>query len=222
MAAGTQLTVYTDGASRGNPGEAAWAYVIERDEGDTIEEANRLGLATNNQAEYTALVRALEHALELGRHHRVVVHSDSELMVKQLNGEYRVKNEDLLPLYEQARALARRFDHPVVFKHVRRGQNARADQLCNEALDGLRDSVRGMPGVPRPQLPPPPARPRLAPAAAPVPAAPQGLHEEAVACLRDAAAAWQRGQGEKPEEVWKRLAAILRRHWDKLLAGPGP
>ena len=81
------LTIHTDGASRGNPGEAAYAYVIARDGAPPIEEAGRLGLMTNNQAEYTALVKALEHAAELGTHHRLLIHSDSELMVKQMRGD---------------------------------------------------------------------------------------------------------------------------------------
>ena len=97
------LTIHTDGAARGNPGPAAYAYVIERNGEPLIEEAERLGETTNNQAEYMALVEALEHALALGSHYRVIVHSDSELMVKQLNGEYRVKNEDLLPLWEEGK-----------------------------------------------------------------------------------------------------------------------
>ena len=134
----TLLTIHTDGASRGNPGEAAFAYVISRDGQPSLEGAGRLGQMTNNQAEYTALVRALEHALELGPQHRVLIHSDSELMVKQMNGEYRVKNEDLRDLYEQACSLRRRFEGPVTIRHVRREQNKRADQLCNEALDGKR------------------------------------------------------------------------------------
>lgn len=136
MEEATVLTIYTDGASRGNPGAAAFAYVISRDSQTPIEQAGCLGQMTNNQAEYTALVRALERALELGPHHRVLLHSDSELMVKQMNGEYRVKNEDLRSLYEQACALRRRFEGPVTIRHVRREQNKRADQLCNEALDG--------------------------------------------------------------------------------------
>ncbi|HTU91534.1 MAG TPA: ribonuclease HI family protein [Gemmataceae bacterium] len=134
----TVLTIHTDGASRGNPGDAAYAYVISRDDQPPIEEADCLGQMTNNQAEYIALVRALEHALELGPHHRLIIHSDSELMVKQMNGEYRVKNEELRGLYEQACTLRRRFEGPVTIRHVRREQNKRADQLCNEALDGKR------------------------------------------------------------------------------------
>ena len=134
------LTIYTDGASRGNPGEAAFAYIIYCDGQPIIEKADRLGQMTNNQAEYIALIRALEHALELGPHHRVIVYSDSELMIKQMNGEYRVKNEGLRSLYEQACSLCRRFELPVTFQHVRRKQNKRADQLCNEALAGKRVS----------------------------------------------------------------------------------
>ncbi len=139
MTVPVQLTIHTDGASRGNPGPAAFAYVIARNGEEPIEEAGKLGRMTNNQAEYTALVRALEHALELGEHHRVLVHSDSELMVKQMSGQYRVKNEDLRDLYEEARGLCARFRGGVTFRHVRREQNARADALGNEALNGLRE-----------------------------------------------------------------------------------
>ena len=87
------LTIHTDGALRGNPGAAAFSYVIHREGEPLIEEADCLGQMTNNQAEYTALVRAWSDALQLGAHYRVILHSDSELMVKQMNGEYRVKNE---------------------------------------------------------------------------------------------------------------------------------
>src|SRR6185437_14481985 len=138
MAESAILTIHTDGASRGNPGAAAFAYVIARDGQPPLEEADCLGSMTNNQAEYTALVRALEHALELGPEHRVIVHSDSELMVKQMSGQYSVKNADLRPLYEEARDLAHAFRGGVEFRHVRRALNSRADALCNEALDGKR------------------------------------------------------------------------------------
>ncbi len=132
------LTIHTDGASRGNPGAAAYAFVIDRDGQPSIEEAECLGDTTNNQAEYTALVRALERALKLGTHHRLLIHSDSELMVKQMNGEYRVKNADLRDLYDRACELRDRFDGKVTIRHIRREKNKRADQLCNEALDGKR------------------------------------------------------------------------------------
>ena len=184
------LTIHTDGASRGNPGEAAFAYVISRDGQPPIEEADCLGQMTNNQAEYTALVRALQHALELEPHHRLIVHSDSELMVKQMNGEYRVKNEDLRDLYEEACALRKRFAGPVTIRHVRREQNKRADQLCNEALDGKRC-----------------ATPRAVPSLGATNSRPgSSLREEALTYLRQA------GAGPSPEQVWKRLAEILERH----------
>ena len=138
MAEADVLTIYTDGASRGNPGAAAFAYVIRREGQPPLEEAECLGDTTNNQAEYTALVRALERALQLGPHHRLLIHSDSELMVKQMNGEYRVKNADLRDLYEQACALRQQFEGAVTIRHVRRALNKRADELCNQALDGKR------------------------------------------------------------------------------------
>jgi ribonuclease HI len=197
------LTIHTDGASRGNPGAAAFAYVISRDGEPIIEEAARLGTMTNNQAEYTALVRALEHALELGPENRLLIHSDSELMVKQMRGEYRVKNPDLLDLYEEARGLVRRFAGPVTFRHVRREHNSRADALCNEVLDGVRpDSPRG-----------PQARKPSAPAVGKAPPPGPALRDEAVACLRKAEEAWTAGGvAPTPEELWRELESLLRRH----------
>jgi ribonuclease HI len=186
------LTIHTDGASRGNPGQAAFAYVISRAGGAPVEEAGCLGEMTNNQAEYTALIRALQRAAELGTHHRLLVHSDSELLVKQMRGEYRVKDPELRSLYEQAVRLADRFEHAPRFVHVRRGLNARADQLCNEALDG-----RCRAGAPRP-------------AAAPA-ARKEGVAEQAVACLAAAAASWARGNPDDPPPrmVWEQLWSIL-------------
>ena len=201
------LRIHTDGASRGNPGAAAYAYTIEGDAlPEVIEEADCLGRLTNNQAEYAALVRALEHALELGAAHRLLVFSDSELMVKQMKGDYRVKNEELRPLYEQAAALARRFKGGVVFRHVRRGENSRADTLCNEALDGLRCATPRASHFAR-QDPP---------AAAPGIVEPT-LREEAVACLRRAADAWGDGEDDPtPERLWEEMAAVLGRHGVRL------
>jgi ribonuclease HI len=195
------LTISTDGASRGNPGAAAYAYVIENGD-ETIEEAERLPDTTNNQAEYTALVKALEHAAELGTDRAVRVRSDSELMVKQMRGEYRVKNEDLRPLYEQAVRLARRFAGGVTYTHVRRELNKRADQLCNEALDGKRlPSVRGLVATVKATTPVPPA---------PVVGS---LRQQAVACLRRAAAAWSAGAASPtPDEVWDELEALRQQH----------
>ena len=198
------LTIHTDGASRGNPGPAAFAYTIDGAGEDPIEEAGRLGRMTNNQAEYTALVRALEHALELAAESRVLVRSDSELLVKQMSGQYRVKNEDLRDLYEEARTLAARFGGGVTFQHVRREQNSRADALGNEALDGLRE--------PTPRASTVHPRPAPKPAAS-KPAAPSALRKAAIACLHQAATAWAATPGEPtPEQVWDQLLAVLARH----------
>jgi ribonuclease HI len=187
------LTIHTDGASRGNPGAAAFAYTITRDGQPPVEEAGCLGTLTNNQAEYTALVRALEHALRLGPHHPVVIHSDSELMVKQMRGEYRVKDPGLRSLYEAAAALSERFEHRPRFVHVRREHNSRADALCNQALDGQE-----------------PSRPSPAPGNA-APALQDPVKEKALACLRTVAAAWARGNPNdpSPEMVWNQLWSIL-------------
>src|SRR5262249_55678838 len=219
MAETALLTINTDGASRGNPGAAAYAYVILRDGQLLVEEAGCLGEMTNNQAEYTALVRALEHALELGPDDRVVVHSDSELMVKQLNGEYRVKNEELRPLYEEAVRLRRQFKQPVTLRHVRREQNKRADELCNEALDCRRSNSSPAPSK-APAATPAEQSARAVDLTAPSLSAPE-LHEQAVACLRCAAEAWARGAGSPSvEEVWQQLTALLQKHWLSQLAPP--
>jgi ribonuclease HI len=196
------LTIHTDGAARGNPGPAAYAYVIERNGEPLIEEAERLGETTNNQAEYMALVEALEHALALGSHYRVIVHSDSELMVKQLNGEYRVKNEDLLPLWEEAMRLRKLFPNGVEFRHVRRGENQRADELCNEALDGKRS-----------RNPQSKSEIRNAKSEVRDDAAERDLHSQALACLREAGVA-------APEKVWQQLTELLRQHLDVQLQPP--
>jgi ribonuclease HI len=203
------LNIYTDGASRGNPGPAAYAYTISRDGNDDIEEADTLGRMTNNQAEYIALVRALEHALELGEGHRVVVHSDSELMVNQVQGVYKVKNPELKALCEEARALGNRFKGGVRLVHVPRADNARADALCNEALDGKR---LAMPRASTFAA----AKPAPALKTAPVPR----LREDALACLRRAAEAWAGGVLEPtPERVWGQLAEILTKHGISLPPG---
>ena len=194
------ITIHTDGASRGNPGPAAFAYILERDGEEPIEEAGRVGRMTNNLAEYTALVRTLEHALELGADHRVLIHSDSELLVKQMRGEYRVKNEELRDLFEQAGALSGRFRGGVTFRHIRREENRRADALGNEALDGLREPT------PRASNTPQAAAPAAKAAALP------SLRDQGVACLRWAAVAWSGGAAAPtPEQVWDELVALLKR-----------
>jgi len=200
MADATPLTIHIDGAARGNPGPAAFAYVITRVGGPAVEEKGYLGPTTNNQAEYTALVKALERAARLGAR-RLVVHSDSELLVKQMNGLYRVKNEDLRALYDQAKELCGRFDL-VTIRHVGRADNARADRLCNEALDAEQGSRAAPGGRPSQRS----GGPELSREAA--------LREEAVTCLRAAAAVWARGDSHHPppEDVWEQLWSIIEEH----------
>lgn len=122
-----------DGGSRGNPGPAGYGVHIEQPDGTVTELKQYLGSCTNNVAEYNGLLAALKWAAD----HRITqlrVRSDSELLVKQMRGEYRVKSAGLQPLYEEARALARRIGR-VTFEHVRRESNKDADRLANEAMD---------------------------------------------------------------------------------------
>jgi ribonuclease HI len=130
-----EIVVYFDGGSRGNPGEAAIGAVVRdgHDGEPLVEISERIGVATNNVAEYRALIAGLEAASQLGRQ-RLLVRGDSMLVLKQLRGEYRVKHEGLKPLYAEARKLLRRFDD-VKLEHVRREQNTDADALVNAALD---------------------------------------------------------------------------------------
>jgi ribonuclease HI len=124
----------TDGGARGNPGPAAYGYVLEDEDGNVLAaHGERIGIATNNVAEYSALIAGLEKAIELGLDEVEVV-SDSELMVKQMRGEYRVKNEALQELWSRAGRLARQVGS-VGYTAVRREHNKLADTLVNEALD---------------------------------------------------------------------------------------
>jgi ribonuclease HI len=129
-----RATLSTDGGSRGNPGPAAYAYVLEAEDGTVLAaHGEAIGVATNNVAEYSALVAGLEKAVEMGVSDLEVI-SDSELMVKQMRGEYRVKNEALRGLSVHASRLAEKLES-VSYKAVRREHNKLADQLVNEALD---------------------------------------------------------------------------------------
>jgi ribonuclease HI len=124
----------TDGGARGNPGPAAAAYVLEAEDGTVLDaRGEAIGLATNNVAEYRALVAGLRKALELGVDEVEVV-SDSELLVRQMTGEYRVKNAALVELSLEAARLAREIGR-VRYTAVRREHNELADRLVNEALD---------------------------------------------------------------------------------------
>lgn len=124
----------TDGGARGNPGPAAYGYVLETEDGTVLAaHGEKIGIATNNVAEYSALIAGLEKALELQIGELEVV-SDSELMVRQMQGVYKVKNAALRDLWDDAGRLARRLGR-VTYTAVRREHNALADRLVNEALD---------------------------------------------------------------------------------------
>jgi ribonuclease HI len=129
-----KAVLFTDGGSRGNPGPAAYAFVLEAADGTVLDaRGEAIGLATNNVAEYRGLVAGLERAVEAGVDELEVV-SDSELMVKQMRGEYRVKNQALQQLSLEAARLARLVGR-VTYRAVRRESNTLADSLVNEALD---------------------------------------------------------------------------------------
>lgn len=153
MAGPTEVIVHTDGASRGNPGPAAIGVVITDRQGRVLLELGEaLERTTNNVAEYTAVIRALERARALGAR-RVRCLMDSQLVVRQLNGSYKVKHPDMLPLYRRVLELIQEFEE-VTFSHVPRELNAEADRLANAALDSR--------GVPEPSEDPLAAVRRLA------------------------------------------------------------
>lgn len=128
------LALYIDGASRGNPGPAGIGVVVKNATGRIIAEISEfIGRGTNNVAEYRALIRALEEAAALGARH-IVVRSDSELLVRQLTGEYKVKSPDLSPLHLETHRLLKAFPKASV-ERIPRGKNAAADALANRALD---------------------------------------------------------------------------------------
>jgi probable phosphoglycerate mutase len=126
----------TDGGARGNPGPAAFGYVLEAEDGTILDaRGEAIGVATNNVAEYRALLAGLEKAVELGLGDVEVV-SDSELLVKQMRGEYKIKNEALRELADEAERLEDRLGR-VTYTAVRREHNELADRLVNEALDAI-------------------------------------------------------------------------------------
>jgi ribonuclease HI len=126
--------LFTDGGARGNPGPAAFGYVLESDDGHVLDaRGESIGVATNNVAEYRALVSGLAKAVELGVDELEVV-SDSELLVKQMRGDYKVKNRALQELSLEASRIARQLGR-VTYTAVRREHNELADRLVNEALD---------------------------------------------------------------------------------------
>jgi ribonuclease HI len=184
-------TIEIDGASRGNPGPAAFAFVIRRSGHPAHEEAECLPRTTNNAAEYTALIRALERAAEMGAS-SLDVRSDSELLVKQMNGEYRVKQPELKVLHNEATGLVDRFEE-VRIRHVRREENRRADQLCNQALDGKegKGALRGRQGPSQANS-----------------SREESVRQRALECLQAAAREWSRGDAQLPppaqvlDQIW--------------------
>ena len=126
--------LFTDGGARGNPGPAAYGFVLEADDGTVLAaEGHAIGSTTNNVAEYSGLIAGLRRAVDMHVTSLEVI-SDSELMVKQMRGEYRVKNEALRGLCLEATTLARRLES-VEYRHVKRAHNELADRLVNDALD---------------------------------------------------------------------------------------
>jgi ribonuclease HI len=129
-----RLILHTDGASRGNPGDAGLGVLMEDESGHIVKKLARyLGHATNNQAEYAAMIAGLREASGLGAE-ELSIYADSELLVKQLNGQYRVKNPELQVMHAEAKSLIAGYRR-VVIEYVPRAMNAEADALANEAID---------------------------------------------------------------------------------------
>jgi len=128
------MTAHIDGGARGNPGPAAYGVIVRNSDGKIVEELGKyLGLQTNNFAEYSGLLAALEYAQQ-EKLSALKVFSDSELLVKQMKGQYKVKSPGLIALYERARTLARQLQHFSI-EHVRREKNRDADRMVNQVLD---------------------------------------------------------------------------------------
>lgn len=165
------ITAYCDGGSRGNPGPAGYGVRVEDAHGAKIEELYEfLGVKTNNVAEYSGLLAALEFAIAAGYTHLRVV-ADSELMVRQMQGKYRVNSPDLRPLYEEAKRRVARLQGFRI-EHVLRGKNKHADRLANLAMDqGTRRTARDI-------EPKSPSREPLPPSRAAVPVSPSLFAEE--------------------------------------------
>ncbi len=190
-----QTTAHIDGAARGNPGAAAIAVVLQRPNMPVVEIAEAIGTATNNVAEYSALIAALEKAVELGVKN-LMIYSDSELLVKQMNGEYRVKNADLQELYKEAQRLKKSL-MTLQLQHVRREQNKRADELCNIALDG---KAKATAAAPQSQM-----------KASTRAVGDTPIREDCVLILSEAAKAWAANGPNPlpPAMVWEQLWSVI-------------
>ena len=162
------ITAYCDGGSRGNPGPSGYGVSVEGPRGEMVAELNEfLGVKTNNFAEYSALLAALEFSLTHG-HKGLRVVADSELMVKQIKGQYQVKSPELRPLYDEARRRIAKLDKFEI-QHVLRNKNKRADALANEAMDkGMGKSVK-LAAAPKPAAAPAVTKPAPLPVLTPVP-----------------------------------------------------
>ncbi len=138
------ITAYIDGGARGNPGPAGYGVHVESADGDVLAELHGgIGVATNNVAEYHGLLAALKWALDQG-HTDVHIRADSELLVKQMRGEYKVKNPGLQPLYVRARLMVMELSN-VTFEHVRRERNKDADRLSNLGMDEAESALSDQP-----------------------------------------------------------------------------
>ena len=134
----SRLTINVDGGARGNPGPAAIGVVVRDGDGEVLKEVGeKIGKATNNVAEYKALLRGIELAGAYGGTELELI-GDSELVVRQVEGRYKVKNAGIKPLHAEVKRALRKFDSWSI-RHVRRAENADADRLVNEALDGVLD-----------------------------------------------------------------------------------
>lgn len=146
MEAHKKIIIYTDGGSRGNPGPAALGVAIKNARGETIKEYGEvLGIKTNNEAEYAAVVSALKKIKQLFgseklKHMRIEMRMDSQLVARQLAGEYKIENENLFPFFMKIHNF--QVDHgSLIFTHVSREKNREADRMVNEALDGRKQST---------------------------------------------------------------------------------
>lgn len=138
----SKVVLYMDGASKGNPGDAGIGVVISDDGGNVLKElAEYIGKATNNAAEYTALIRGLQESIKLDAT-SVEINTDSELLARQLAGVYKVKSDNLKPLYAQAMALLKTFSSAKI-SHMKRELNKRADELANEGINSYRKQIAG-------------------------------------------------------------------------------
>src|SRR5271155_5229659 len=145
------INAHCDGGARGNPGPAGYGALIQDDSGAVLAELSEfLGLRTNNYAEYSGLLGCLQYALD-HHHPRLRVVSDSELMVKQIQGKYQVKSPDLKPLYQEARSRIAKLE-AFEISHALRHKNKDADRLANEAMDRGTKRTATNPGAPRPAL----------------------------------------------------------------------